>query len=77
MTGTRTKDTRLRREARKAAVGRGHDMAPFRKLNLASGGKVWRAECRCCNAWVDVTPWPMPNDIEIGGPAVSLLCLSD
>ena len=68
---TRTKDNRLRRQARATAAARGHDMAPFRKLN---GRRMWRCACRTCGAYVDVTTWPMPNEIEIGGTAVALHC---
>ena len=74
MTPTRTKDTRLKREARAAAKGRGHDMTPFRAV---PSRRIYDAHCRTCRASMTVEPWPAPNGIEISGGAVALQCTGE
>lgn len=67
---------RLRRSAREACKGRGHDMAPFQQ----HGGGLLKhkprqySECRRCHMWVEVNADPAPNEIDIGGSAVAVNC---
>ena len=59
----------LKREASQAARFRGHKLGPWEDHPRAS-----IAECRVCSKEVVVTPRPMPNEIDIGGPAVAVGC---
>lgn len=59
---------RLKQEARESCEFRGHKMKRF---------KDGFSECKVCKAWVYITLKPMPNDIDIGGPAVALHCPID
>lgn len=64
-----TRITQLKREARESCEWRGHDMGRF-----YAEGKHFTAICRRCSKWVCVTPNPLPNEIDIGGPAVAVGC---
>lgn len=55
----------LRRSALASCKWRGHTMGRF-KGNLAT--------CKKCGAWVQVLARPLPNEIDIGGPAVAVGC---
>lgn len=64
----------LMREARAAAVNRGHWLGTF------GHGSDWyrhvrTATCRYCAMSVTVNPRPQPNEVEIGGEAVALNCV--
>jgi len=63
------KRERLRVEASERAIWRGHDLYWYNMdLNRAHG------QCRNCEAWVTVNTEPLPNGINIGGPAVAIDC---
>ena len=62
---------RLIREARTACTARDHLMNRF--VHAPSGERAY-SECADCGKWVRVDTQPLPNDIEIGGPAVALDC---
>lgn len=66
----------LKRQARAAATARGHALGKFPKVPAWAqemGGKS-TADCTKCSAWVQVIAKPMPNEIGIGGSAVSVNC---
>src|SRR6266446_6276311 len=56
---------RLKKEALHACNRRGHTMSRFR-------GNT--ATCKICKRWVQVLDKTLPNQIDIGGPAVALDC---
>jgi hypothetical protein len=60
---------RLKREAGKAARWRQHLL----RWEVLSDTLV-RGTCKLCEQWVDANSRPMPNEIDIGGPAVALDC---
>lgn len=63
----------LKREAQKTTAARGHQMKwgePYSRGRTQ--GQI--AECRVCNAWVQIQTLPYPNEIDIGGPAVAVSC---
>ena len=66
----------LKRQARAAAKARGHVLAKFPKVPAWAQeiGGMSTADCIVCSAWVQVIAKPMPNDIGIGGSAVSMNC---
>jgi hypothetical protein len=74
--GLRHSLTVLRQAARDAAQTRGHQLGKFTPLRGITNtwGAVSSAECDKCGAWVQVTPKPAPNGIEIGGSAVAVGC---
>jgi hypothetical protein len=74
--GLRHSLTVLRQAARDAAASRGHALGKFTPLRGITNtwGAVSSAECDKCGAWVQVTPKPAPNGIEIGGSAVAVGC---
>jgi hypothetical protein len=69
---TRTRDNRLKREARSSALWRGHDMSRFHAT--ARGARIYDSRCLDCGMESRVVVWPMPNETEISGRAVSLNC---
>jgi hypothetical protein len=66
----------LRQAARDTAERRGHTLGKFSPLRGITNtwGAVSSAECQTCGAWVQVTPKPAPNGIEVGGSAVAVVC---
>jgi len=60
---------RLKQEAAESCRFRGHNMGRFQTDKYGAS-----ATCNVCGAEVQVTPRPMPNEIEIGGEAVALNC---
>ena len=76
VTGSRTKDSRLKRNARATARRRGHDMTPFR-ADSCVGRRVYDSSCKRCGADMRVTTWPLANEIEISGAAVALNCTKE
>ena len=64
-----TRLERLIREAREAAQFRGHNLTRFDRRTHGA-----YAECVNCQKWVAVETRPMPNSIDIGGPAVAVGC---
>lgn len=65
--------TRLKFEARNSAKARGHNLTKF---STYWDGKSAQAMCEKCKAIVTVNTAPKPNEIEIGGTAVALNCVS-
>lgn len=63
----------LRSQAQASAEDRGHVMswsAPYRgEMNSLQNG-----ECENCGRWAQVNTRPMPNEIDISGPAVAEEC---
>ena len=61
----------LKKEALAACKARGHNMNKF-----TNSGKTSTSYCRTCAAYVDVTPKPLPNGINlcIGGSALGRDC---
>lgn len=67
----------LRRDARRAAAGRGHTLGRFSPLLPATwGGGYADATCTVCGAWVRIETAPAPNSIDVGGDAVAVGCAS-
>ena len=66
------KGGKLIRDARDACKRRGHSMGPFRDQHTHRESHI--ATCRDCGRWAQVLPRPLPNEIEVGGPAVALGC---
>lgn len=66
-----TKKERLKKEAREAATWRGHKLGRFNGGTLPSAAS---AECMTCGQWVIIDTQPLPNGMEIGGPAIALNC---
>jgi hypothetical protein len=66
---------RLRREALESCQYRGHDMSPFRTHDYWT--KKRYANCKVCGMQVVINSRPAPNEIDIGGEAVSLDCGSE
>lgn len=62
----------LRTKALDSCVIHGHDMSTF--VEADSRGRIYRAECRKCSAYVDLNISPLPNEIDIGGTAVAVNC---
>jgi hypothetical protein len=65
--------TRMRRlmlEAKDSATFRGHKMGKWKIHNKNVAENI----CLNCGKWVQVDCAPMPNGIDIGGPAVALGC---
>jgi len=58
------KETRLKKEANRAADFRGHRL--FWQGNTGT--------CEHCGAWAQIDTNPAPNGIDIGGPAVAVNC---
>lgn len=69
-----TKQQQLEQSALESAVARGHRMTPFARLYEQR--HVSESVCERCEAYVQVNTKPAPNQIDIGGTAVSLNCRS-
>lgn len=67
-----TKLARLKKEAKEIAEWRGHELKTFRTNEFYETEAT--SECQNCGAWVTVNSNPMPNQIDIGGPAAALNC---
>jgi len=66
---------RLRREARAAAVWRGHTLGRFSPLLPSTGrGGYSEATCTACGAWLRIETAPAPNSIDVSGEAVAVSC---
>ena len=63
----------LRIEATKAAKWRGHKLGKW-NTSYENGRSRATAECLVCHADVQCNTKPLPNEIDIGGPAVALSC---
>lgn len=63
---------RLKREAIKSCVQRGHKMTHWHNYDACN------AVCKCqvCNAEVQCLTRPLPNQIDIAGEAVAVNCPS-
>lgn len=60
----------LKQSARESAIGRGHDMTSFKRLE----DHVYESACKVCYAHVYVNTHLAPNDIDITGLAVACNC---
>jgi hypothetical protein len=67
----KAKLTKLKREAREAAINRGHVMSRFE--TFPSGTAI--ASCKKCGYIAAVRVRPAANEIDIAGSAVALNCL--
>ena len=66
---------RLRKEALESCEWRGHQMRKFeRAQKWLRGSQNGLSMCQTCGAWVVINANPAANDIDIGGPAVALIC---
>ena len=66
-----TRIDRLRKEALQACHFRGHTMKRFDR----EGGKFWaKSKCKKCDKWVWLLANPLPNEIDISGTAISMVC---
>lgn len=72
---------RLRQEATLAAVRRGHKLTRFARSGWRIRATkelptIGLANCTNpnCRAWVLVDTRPLPNGIDLGGPAVAVGC---
>jgi hypothetical protein len=65
---------RLRKDARKSAKARGHQLGKFSPL----AGLGWNissySSCVVCGREVSVSPTPPPNGIDISGEALAVGC---
>ncbi len=59
----------LRRNAKKAARYRGHNLGPWQAV-----AGMHTAVCQDCGLGVDIVPHPAPNEIEVGGRALAMPC---
>jgi hypothetical protein len=50
---------------------RGHQMSAWAD---GSDGKFSECECTVCGAWVLAETDPLPNGVDVGGPAVAVFC---
>jgi hypothetical protein len=68
---------RLKKEARKAATFRGHELSKFKAHSFQT--KLASATClkAGCQASVQVNTFPQPHEIDVGGTAVALDCPVD
>lgn len=67
----------LRRDARRAAESRGHELGRFSPLLPSTGlGGYADAACTVCGAAVRIETAPAPNSIDVGGDAVAVGCAS-
>jgi hypothetical protein len=65
-----TLERKYKKQAFESCAWREHDMSNFVKLS----DRIFESKCRWCDAWVQVNVRPLPNQIEVGGPAVALNC---
>ena len=64
---------KLRKEAIKHAVRRGHQLRGFHRLPCSSGPRG-RAECKLCEREIDVIVFPLPNETRISGSVCGEHC---
>jgi hypothetical protein len=69
-----TKEQQLRREARKAATCRGHQLETRWVLSLAFGRSRQSLRCGACGMHAIIFLDPEPNETGIRGRAVTLNC---
>jgi hypothetical protein len=72
-----SKVRRLKQLALEACKERGHNMRNFVQHIPAghySRPRYYTSACRWCGMQVEVIPNPYPNEIDIGGRAISLKC---
>lgn len=67
---------KLQKDARDSATFRGHHLGVWVRLESRGNGLHARAKCLDCGMDVDIKTHPMPNEIDIGGPAIALGCTS-
>lgn len=60
----------LRLQGFKAARRRGHNLGLF----FPEDQTRQTATCRCCGKYVQIILKPQPNEIDVGGDALSLYC---
>jgi hypothetical protein len=66
----------LRLEANDAADRRGHAIA-WGEPHVTGRRSIQNGVCSVCGEWVQINDTPLPNDIEIGGPAVAINCVGE
>ena len=59
-------------DAQWTAEGRGHQLAPFAKLEKQS---AWRSRCVVCGLGVTVRLDPGPGERDLGGKALEVDCV--
>lgn len=67
---------KLRQQAHRAAAARGHRMTTGKAVKVGEARWVYDYPCHVCGMEVRVNPNPAPNEIDIGGAAVALVCKS-
>lgn len=60
----------LKREAREAALTRGHDLMHFSKISA----RLHEATCSKCKRKVQINTSPTANEIDIGGEPLAVDC---
>jgi hypothetical protein len=60
-------------DAEEATTFRGH-LINWQKPYHGERNSLMTGECIRCQAWVQVDTNPLPNGIDIGGPAVAVHC---
>jgi len=64
----------LRTRATKSAGKRGHTIRWQKAVFSNYPDGTQQGDCTKCPAWVDIDSNPLPNGIDIGGPAIALDC---
>jgi len=65
---------KLRREARQAAIMRGHNLARFSRRSGWGIGSAYEAACTACGHGVWIEETPPPNGIDMAGEAFAVSC---
>lgn len=75
---TRGEETmnKLREDANYSAEHRGHNLV-WEEPHHMEARSLQSATCKHCPAWVQINTQPLPNEIDIGGPAVAVGCPAD
>jgi transcription elongation factor Elf1 len=63
----------LIKQARDASRFRGHKMSKF-AIWHGESKSIANSSCKKCGAWVQCNTRPLPNGIDLGGPAVAVNC---
>lgn len=65
----KTKIEQLKKEAIESCEFRGHTMRPFVTFSVGA-----LSTCEKCGKLAYVVARPLPNEVEIGGSAITLFC---
>lgn len=63
----------LRQQAEESAKQRGHSLRKWATIH-GEIRSVANSQCEFCGAWVQCNTKPLPNGIDISGPAVATQC---